>query len=266
MVSGTPRLAQSLIAGDFDFAHVGAAGVMRARVENADTLLLGSSGDWVTFRIMAHPQSGVRTLADLRGRTVGVSQIGSESHTFLKILLGREGIPLDDVKILQAGGNPQAAQAMLTGNIDAATVSGVMSAASERAGAILLADGSVLKIPSPRSSFASTRRRIDRDRDLTLRVMRAYVEGIHFYKTQRDETLLLMQEFMSGLPLEDVAYLYEEGADGYKRLPIPSDEAIQAVIDRELEGAAGQWKPSDFYDISFLQEIERSGFLDQLYR
>ena len=43
---------------------------------------------------MANPQSGIRSLAELRGRTVGVSQIGSTSHTFLKILLSRENVPI----------------------------------------------------------------------------------------------------------------------------------------------------------------------------
>ncbi len=265
LVPGTPRLVQSLLAGDFDFATVGAIAVMRARVENGDTVILASSGDYSTFKIMAHPQSGIRTLADLRGRTVGVSQIGSESHTFLKILLNREGIPIDEVQILQTGGNPQAAQAMLTGNIDASAVSGVMVPAAERAGAILLADGSQLKIPSVRGALATTRRRIDQDRDLVRRFMRAYVEAIHFYKTQRDETIRIMQQYMSGLSWDEVAYLWEEGNGGYKPLPVPSDEAVQAMIDREFEALAGQLKPSDFYDISFLQEIEQSGLIRQLY-
>jgi ABC-type nitrate/sulfonate/bicarbonate transport system substrate-binding protein len=263
LVPGTPRLVQSLVAGDFDFGQVGSIAVMRARVENADTLMLASSGDYSTFKIMAHPQTGIRTLADLRGRTVGVSQIGSESHTFLKLALARQGVAIDDVNILQAGGNPQAAQAMLTGNIDASAVSGVMVPASERAGAVLLADGRELKIPSPRGSLASTRKRVERDRDMTMRFMRAYVEGVHYYKTQRDETIKIMQQYMSGLALDEVAYLWEEGDDGYKPLPTPSDEAVQAVIDREFEG--GQWKPSDFADLSYLREIERSGLVTQLW-
>jgi NitT/TauT family transport system substrate-binding protein len=265
LVPGTPRLVQSLVAGDFDFGQVGAVAVMRARAENADTVILASSGEYDSFKIMAHPQAGIRSVADLRGRTVGVSQIGSSSHTFLKMVLAREGIPLDDVHILQAGGNPQAAQAMLTGNIDASAVSGIMVPASERAGAILLADGRQLKIPSPRGSLASTRKRIERDPDMTRRFMRAYVEGVHHYKTQRDDTIRIMQQYMSGLALDEVAYLWEEGDDGFKPLPVPSDDAIRAVIDRELEAPAGQWKPSDFYEISYLQEIERSGLLAQIW-
>src|SRR5205807_691609 len=77
------------------------------------------------------------------------SQIGSTSHTFLRVLLAREGIPLEEVQVLQAGGNPQAATAMLTGATDAATVSGVMVPAAERAGAVTLADGKALKILVP---------------------------------------------------------------------------------------------------------------------
>ncbi len=65
-----------------------------------------------------------------------------------------------------------------------------------------------------------------------------------------------------------LAPAYPEGRLNYWKsnfLNELSDEAIQAVIDRELEAPAGQWKPSDFYDISFLQEIERSGYLAQLW-
>jgi hypothetical protein len=54
--------------------------------------------------------------------------------------------------------------------------------------------------------------------------------------------------------------------DLYQPLPIPSDEAIQAVLDREPEPEARDLKPSDFVDISFLRELEQSGFVDQLYR
>lgn len=266
LVPGTPRLVQSIIAGDFDYAQVGAPAVLRARVTEGDTVILANVGDYFTFKIMAHPQSGVRSIADLRGRTVGVSQIGSTSHTFLKVLLSREGIPLDEVNVLQSGSNPQAATAMLTGNIDAAAVSGVMVPASERAGAVVLADGRKLKILAPGAALATTRRRIDRDRDATQRFMQAYVEGIHYYKTQRDATIAIMQQYMSGLAFDETAYLYDEVLEDYQPLPYPNDAAIQTALDRDLDVPVGDLKPADFYDVSFLRQLEQSGFVERLYR
>ncbi|HLH25259.1 MAG TPA: ABC transporter substrate-binding protein [Chloroflexota bacterium] len=265
LVPGTPRLTQSLIAGDFDYANVGAPAVIRARALNGDTLILASAGNYFTFRIMANQQSGIHSLAELRGHSVGVSQIGSTSHTFLKILLDRAGVPLDQVNVIQTGGNPEAAAAMVSGGIDASAVSGIMIPTAEQAGAVTLADGRQLKIPSVNGALAATRGHIERDRDEVRRFMRAYVEGIHYYKTQRDETIAIMQQYMNGLPWDQTAYLYEEGLDGYEPLPYPSDEAIQTEMERDVDPPVTNMKPSDFVDVSFLQEMEQDGFIKQLY-
>jgi|GEM_PF-176227 len=264
-VAGTPRLTQSLIAGDFDYAAVGAPALIRARAGDADTVILASSGNYFTFKIMAHPQSGIHSIAELRGRSVGVSQIGSTSHTFLKILLAQANVPLDEVNVVQTGGNPEAAAAMLTGALDASAVSGIMVPTAERAGAILLADGLALKIPTVNGALGTTRRHIERDRGEVQRFMRAYVEAIHFYRTERDATIAIMQQYMGGLAWDETAYLYEQGLDGYEPLPYPSEEAVQTVLDRDLDAPAPHLKPADFYDVSFLQEMEQDGFVKELY-
>ena len=71
---------------------------------------------------------------------------------------------------------------------------------------------------------------------------------------------------MAGLPVEDVAFLYDNVRDLYLALPAPSDEALQAVLDRESDPQARQVRPSDFVDLSFLQQREQSGLLATLYR
>jgi NitT/TauT family transport system substrate-binding protein len=266
LVPGTPRLTQSLIAGDFDYAAVGAPAVIRARALNGDTLILASSGNYFTFKIMANRQSGIHSLAELRGRTVGVSQIGSTSHTFLKILLDRASIPIDQVNVVQTGGNPEAAAAMISGGIDASAVSGIMVPNAEQAGAVTLADGRALKIPSVNGALAATRGHIERDRDEVRRFMRAYVEAIHFYKTRRDDTITIMQQYMNGLPWDETAYLYNEGLDGYEAVPYPSEEAIQIEMERDVDPPVTNMKPSDFYDASFLHEMEQDGFIKALYQ
>jgi NitT/TauT family transport system substrate-binding protein len=266
MVTGSPRVIQSLVAGDFQFAQVGAAAGMQAQLEGVQNAIVAGAGDYDLFRIMAHPQSGIHTVADLRGRTVAVSQIGSTSHTFLKLVLSRQGIAIDEVQILQAGGNPQAGQAMLSGAMDAATVDSALGPAATRAGAVTIADGSVLKIPSLRGSLAAMRPWIERNRDVALRYMRAYVQAIHFYRTQRDETIRIFQQYMADVSWDEAAYLWESGYDGHKPLPVPSEEAIQGLMDREFGAQTSAMKPSDFTDLSLLRDIERSGLVTQLYQ
>jgi len=96
--------------------------------------------------------------------------------------------------------------------------------------------------------------------------MRAYVEGIHFFKTQRDETIRIMQQYMGGETDADIATLYNSVRDLYQPLPIPSEEGIQAVLDRETDLDARGFKPNDFVDTSFLRALDESGFVSGLYR
>ena len=182
--------------------------------------------------------------------------MGSTSHAFLRVLLSRAGLTQDDVTLLQAGSNPQAATALVTGNIAAATVSGVMVPTVQRAGGIMLADGKVLRIPEPNAVVASTRRRVDRDPASTRRLLEAYVEAVHFFKTQREASIGIMQQYMSGLAYDETAYLYDDVKDDYQPLPLPNVEAIQAGLERDVDAPLGDLKVSDFYDSRFLEEIE----------
>ena len=64
---------------------------------------------------------------------------------------------------------------------------------------------------------------------------------------------------------EQIALLYDDQRDVTDPLPVPSEEALQADLDRETDPKTKSFKPADFVDLSFLREIEKSGFLAELY-
>lgn len=65
---------------------------------------------------------GIRSVSDLRGRNVGVSGLGSATHTFLKHVLIQKGIPLEEVSVAGIGMGLPAIAALERGVVDAATV------------------------------------------------------------------------------------------------------------------------------------------------
>jgi ABC-type nitrate/sulfonate/bicarbonate transport system substrate-binding protein len=269
LVAGSPRVTQSLIAGDFDYAIPGATALMRARISGADTVILATSSNRVSaFKLMVHPRSGISSLPELRGRTVAVTQYGSDADSFLRILISRVGLTSDDLTILQHGGSPQGAAALLSGNLDAAVIGGAAVGTAEQGGMTTLAVARDFNIPTAIGTIATTRRAIDRDRASVQRFIQAYVEAIHYYRTQRDPTIQILQKYMADLPLDEVIALYEEAREDFQPLPVPSDEALQAGLDREIEAnpEARDFQPSDFVDLSFLRELEQSGFVERLYR
>ncbi len=267
LITGSPRLVQSLIAGDVDVAFAGITAITRARVRGADVAILGASANVSSQKLMVGRNSKARRVEDLKGAIIGVSQYGSEADTFTRNALALAGLKPDkDVTILQLGGHPQVAAAMVAGKLDVGALAGLAALTAEKAGARLLASASELKILSPSGTFAATRGFIQRRRGVVDRLMRSFVEVIHFLKTNRTGSITLLQKYFGGLSAEEASYLYQEQIDLMEVLPAPNEKALQAVLDREIDPKAKSFSTADFVDASFFREIEKGGMIEQLYR
>jgi NitT/TauT family transport system substrate-binding protein len=267
LVSGSPRNVQSLIAGNFDYTMAGVTPLVRSRLSGADPAILAAINNYSTQKIMVAPHTEIRRLDELRAKIVGVSQYGSEGDTFLRIALKSAGLRPDaDVTIFQTGGGANTVQALAAGKIHAGVTGGSNAVQARRFGAVEIASGEEMKILALAGTVATTRRHIARDRREVLSFMRGFAEAIHFFKANREASIRIMQKFMAGLPAEIVAPLYNETRERLPALPLPMMEAIQAVFDRESDAKAKALQPSDVADLSFLQEIEKSGFIRELYK
>ena len=79
LITGSPRLVQSLIAGDVDVAFAGITAITRARVRGAEIAILGAAANVSSQKLVVGRNSKIRRLEDLKGAIIGVSQYGSGS-------------------------------------------------------------------------------------------------------------------------------------------------------------------------------------------
>ena len=267
LITGSPRLVQSLIAGDVDVVFAGVTALIRARGRGADVAILGAPANVSSQKLMVGRNSKSRRLEDLKGSVIGVSQYGSEADTFARNALAIAGLrPDKDVTILQLGGHPQVAAAMVTGKLDVGALGGLATLTAERAGARLLASAADLKILSPSGTFGTTRALIQKRRSVIERLMRSFVEAIHVLKSNRGAAISLMQKYMGGLSAEEATYLYQEQVELLEPLPVPNEKAIQAVLDRESDPKIKGSAVAEYVDASFFRDIEKSGLIEKLYR
>lgn len=267
LITGSPRLVQSLIAGDVDLAFAGITAITRARTRGADVAILGAAANVSSQKLMVGRNTKIRRLEDLKGAIIGVSQYGSEADTFARNALALAGLKPDkDVTILQLGGHPQVAAAMVAGKLDVGALAGLAALSAEKAGAKLLASAAELKILSPSGTFATTRGYIQRKRSVVDRVMRSFVETIHYLKTNRTGSIALLQKYFGGLSAEEATYLYQEQIDLIEPLPAPNEKALQAVLERENDPKVRGLSPAEYVDASFFKEIEKGGLIEKLYR
>jgi NitT/TauT family transport system substrate-binding protein len=104
---GGSQAASALIGGSVDFSANAIDHAIKAKVQKKDLIAVHSHVRLpVMGLVVASKYKGeIKSLADLKGRPVGVTSPGSQTHMVLGYLLSKAGVRADDVKIIGAGGN-----------------------------------------------------------------------------------------------------------------------------------------------------------------
>ena len=200
---------------------------------------------------------------------MAISRLGGASDFSVRYALTHWGlVPDKDVALLQVGGEPESVLALQNKAVDAAILSEPFSTVATRAGSVVVADLSQLGVPYTMHGFGVRKSFIRANRDVVVRFMKAYLEGIYVFKTNKDLALNVLKKYTRLDDLSLVQASYDEMSQRLiRRVPYPDREGIQTIID-QLAKTRPQMKslnPNDFIDPSILKEIEDSGFIKKLY-
>jgi LysM repeat protein len=201
---------------------------------------------------------------------MAVSRFGSSSDFATRYALDKFGLtPEKDVTILEIGSQPARFTALETGKVQAAMVAIPLTRKAKGLGFHALADLQMLGLEYQHTALATTQSLIRARPDLVRNVMKAYVEGIHYYKTRRAGSLGILARHLNTPGIEVLTEVYENlGLNLTPRKPYPTLRGIEIML-RELaarDPKAKGAKPEDFVDLTFIKELDNSGFIDRLYR
>jgi ABC-type nitrate/sulfonate/bicarbonate transport system substrate-binding protein len=132
-----------------------------------------------------------------------------------------------------------------------------------------LLDFTKLDVEWQQNGVAVTRDYIKKKPDTIRRFMRAYVEAVHYNLTNAKGAQNVLRKYLDIKDNKAIEESYNEIVLKLtRRVPYPTEPGIQLFLDqlRSRNPKAAQAKPSDFTDVSFLKELESSGFIDRLYK
>ncbi len=269
---GAARVVSSLIAGEIQFSVGGGDAVIRSHLKGADTVLVASPLKTGLQRMLVKPE--IKTPADLKGKTIGVTRFGSASHWVLQLFLRKWGMRTDDIQMLQLGSSPAMLASLDKGAIDGAVFTIPTYFLAEERGYRTLADPADMDIYYLQNSVDSTRGYIKRNRDVALRFVKSLCEGIAYFRMHKKESLAVLQKKLriQSAQERDVKYLelsYNLLADKfYNQVPYANPKAIETTLDfiSSEEPKARGADPKQFVDESLVREIEASGFIKALYK
>ena len=266
-ISSAPMVTAALLGGDAQIAISGAEAIVRAHAQGAtDLVLVASAKNTLTHSILAKPE--IKKPEDLKGKKLGVSRLGSNSHYFVIQALRKNGMEPTDVTFIQTGGQVENLAALFSGAVDAATMTGPSGGAKAAAqGFRYVIYGPDLHIPFAAATLVTRRSTISARGPAIEKFVKVTAEAMKILFLDKDLTykVLAKQLRISDKKLLDAAY-DEEIKVLEPRLEF-KNEALQAIIDEtgKVDARAKKIKPHDLIDRRYLDNLQKSGFFDKLW-
>jgi NitT/TauT family transport system substrate-binding protein len=265
LLRGSGQTSQAMVAGSLFASSVALPAVMLANLNGADLANVAHGIAVQGSKLMVKPE--IRKVEDLRGKKIGISSLGSAGDLLFGYVLRKYGIDTNrDVFWLAVGNTGERLQALLNGAVDAADLTYPADAQAERRGFRPLLDARK-EIVYPTASVVTRRKTIREERDTVMRVVRSYVEGIAFFKQNKDFSQKVLAKYFRTNDPEYLDGAYAIFRDDFISVPYPITKGLEAVyeIAAARRPEIRSHKAEEFVDTSFVAELEKSGFIKKLY-
>jgi NitT/TauT family transport system substrate-binding protein len=262
------RITQAMLAGDLRLGNTGSGSSIQARAKGADTMIILSVMPTLPFQVVARAE--IKRPEDLRGKKFAISTFGSTTDFGARYFLEKAGLKVGkDVVVLQGGGQSTRLAALKQGIVDATLLGAPTLLVAKQLGLNVLADLVDMGYHYDFGSIATTRSFIESNRDSVRRFVRAYVEGVHFFKTHAEESKKIMARYLRENEPAVLEETYAYYAEKTAATPYPTREGIEPVINQVLAASKAEKIKLTFEDAadqSFVRELDRNGFIQSLYR
>jgi ABC-type nitrate/sulfonate/bicarbonate transport system substrate-binding protein len=277
-------------SGEVEFVGGNHISTYGHRARGDSWVYLGQTLNSVTPKLVVRPDSGINGVADLAGKKVGTR--GNHPGLNDWLLLKQRGLDVDrdDVELgnkvaglesaeaaeQTAGAPTEAAKRKRTpvwkwvrdGHVDAA----LLLAPSH-----LFAADAGLKVidiePLPMiwfTTISSSLPFVEKHPDIVVRFLKGMIEGIHFFKTQPEQSIEVIQRrYDREGPLNrlQATYIYQQLAPILEPKLYPSMAAIANVYEeaKRSDADAKKINPMELWDLHHIRHLDDSGFVDGLY-
>jgi NitT/TauT family transport system substrate-binding protein len=259
---GGQMATQALVAGDPPIVNIGT--VVQASLRGHNLVLVAAVENNYDQIVFARPH--ITKLEQLKGKAFGVSGFGSATHYASTILVKHLKVDPKDLALIPTGADAERLAALTTGKIDATFFSSSAAPVARKAGFNELLQIADLGVEVQGNGFATSKSYIQTNRETVKNALKGFVEAIYFVFANKKDAQKVFAKYMR---TNDAAVL-EDSYDGYVKMipkkPYPTLKGIQFMLEMlgptmpEAKGA----KPEQFVDLSFLQELEKEGFFNEM--
>src|SRR5689334_19376667 len=266
-INNSPTVLQALLADEIDAASISVTTLTSSRLAGADTVMI--VGVVPTFVDHIISVSSITAVEQLKGKTGGVNRLGTTSDLGLRLALSKLGIEPDkDVKIIPTGGTAERFAALSKGITQFTIIPEPFVTQAEKLGFRNLYNISDLKIPFWWNGILSRESIVKTKRPLLSKLVRAMIEAIHIIKTDKEYAKTIFKKNLGINDPEGLERAYKDYSNAFPEFPYPNPEGVKTMLDdlAPKNPKAASADPKTYVDMSFVAELDKSGFIKQLYK
>jgi ABC-type nitrate/sulfonate/bicarbonate transport system substrate-binding protein len=248
---------QAALSGDLLLQLQGASTVVAAWAQGAKEFqFIGAVGNRLDYILTAHPS--IKQPEDLKGKRIGVSQLGSSTDFIARLAARRLGLnPDKEVQIVGIGGQGDRWTALTAGQVQATVLQSPFTLKARKAGYPTFLDFSKEDFEYVIAGPVTMRSFIRAERETVMNFMRGLADGMDFYRDEKnkDRVLKYLSEYYRSNvieELEETRRVYSQVTPG---LPIVTAKAMENVIANDKNLSAMKLNVSELLDLSFLEQL-----------
>ena len=258
----------AMIAGEIDMCVYSGSLLSSARLQGVDVVMVTSFLNRPLYRLVVRPE--IATFADLKGKRLGITRFGTVTDSMTRLLIARLGLDPDkDVSYVQVGDVPILLASLSTGRIiDGAIVQPPYYLKAVATGMRVLVNMQEMDIPIQQTGLNTTQRFIAKNPDVSRRVVKSVIEGIHLMRTNPPVAKRALSRRMQIKEEKELEDTYQLLKSFVQIKPYPTLEGFKTIFDdlaRRIP-AAKNANPKDYVDTRFIEEFDKSGYIDRLYQ
>jgi NitT/TauT family transport system substrate-binding protein len=266
-IASSGIVTAALLGGDADMTVTGGIGNVIAYVRGStDVAFIGGVKNTMTQTLVAG--GNIKKPEDLKGKRIGVSRIGGNSHYFTIQALRRYNMePNRDFSFLQTGGDPETLAALLTGGIEVANLTPPTDSQAIAKGYHYVVYGPDLKIPYAATAFVTKRSLLAKRGQVVGQYMRAMAETARIMHTDKEFVYKVLGKYLRITDRNVLDSAYNAEIKVLEPRLVIKNEALQAILDEvaQTDPRAKKVKPQELIDSRYLDEMDKSGFFDQVW-
>jgi len=259
-IPSTSRAIQVMLAGELHYSYMDGRNSVTAALKGADVAIIAGVANRLVFSFMARPE--IKSFAEMRGKKIGITRLGSSTHSVTLWVMNNAGIKPEEYQMLQLVDVPNIFTAMVAGQVDAGALSPPTNFRARKAGLSELMDVTKDGPEYVSVALGSTRSFIKANEEMTRRFIRGYSEGVQFLKTNKAAGIRAIQKYARIKDPEILEATYGEARAYIETIPYVTRRGMETIIGELLptEPKAKTARPEDFLDTRFVAQLEKEGF------